>query len=66
MKYKESPVNFKDPVCGMIISKLGAAATSVYHKKTYYFCAERCRDEFENDPQQYIALKNSKSNLKPE
>ncbi len=45
---------FKDPVCKMIVSRLTAATTYDYKGKTYYFCAEICRDKFENNPEKYI------------
>lgn len=54
MNYKEMKDVFKDPVCGMEVSKLTAPATSEHKGKTYYFCAEICRDKFEKEPDKYI------------
>lgn len=44
----------KDPVCGMDVDEKTAAATSTYQGKTYYFCAARCKEEFEKEPQKFL------------
>ena len=44
----------KDPVCGMAVSPQTAAAQAQYRGKTYYFCAETCREEFEAEPEKYV------------
>jgi uncharacterized membrane protein YraQ (UPF0718 family)/YHS domain-containing protein len=41
-----------DPVCGMKIDRL-KALSSDHLGGAYYFCSERCRDEFEGDPGRY-------------
>ena len=43
-----------DPVCGMEIEEEEAAASRTYKGKTYYFCSQACRDEFDEDPEGYI------------
>ena len=43
----------KDPVCQMDIEPEDAAATAEYKGKTYYFCADVCKKEFEKDPKKY-------------
>lgn len=53
MKMKEGQDAYKDPVCGMVVSRLTAPATYEYEGKTYYFCAGVCRDKFEADPEKY-------------
>lgn len=45
---------YTDPVCGMVVSRLTAAAEAVHQRKTYYFCAPVCRDAFLADPQAYL------------
>ncbi len=35
-----------DPVCGMSVDKENAPAQTRYNRKTFYFCALGCRDEF--------------------
>ena len=47
-----------DPVCGMKVKKKEAAASAEHEGKTYYFCAEGCREKFETNPEEY--LKKSK------
>ena len=54
MKNKEAKNTFKDPVCGMVVSRLTAPATCEYNGKTYYFCADTCRDNFKVNPDKYI------------
>ncbi|MBN2465558.1 YHS domain-containing protein [candidate division WOR-3 bacterium] len=44
-----------DPVCGMTVTKQGAAGSSVYQGKIYYFCSTACKDNFVRDPQKYLA-----------
>lgn len=45
----------KDPVCSMQIKPSEAAAESDYKGQHYYFCAERCRQAFEQDPERYAS-----------
>ena len=54
MEYKESKDNFKDPVCGMVVSRLTATASCEHEGRIYYFCADVCRDKFESNPKKYI------------
>jgi Cu+-exporting ATPase len=53
----------KDPVCGMDVEEASAAATSEYKGKTYYFCAQSCKERFEQSPEQYLK-KDSQPPLK--
>ena len=43
-----------DPVCHMEVSEKRADIQSTYRSKTYYFCAEGCRKEFESAPGKYL------------
>ncbi len=45
----------RDPVCGMTIEEADAVATSEYEGRTYYFCSTDCKEEFEQNPQDYAA-----------
>jgi len=45
----------KDPVCGMWIEADEAAATSEYEGDTYFFCAEGCKKQFDEDPRSYLS-----------
>lgn len=42
-----------DPVCNMTIDKDEAVATSMYNGKTYYFCSEHCREDFDRNPEKF-------------
>lgn len=45
---------FKDPVCGMTLTEETTAETKQYKGKTYHFCEESCRQQFEEDPEKYL------------
>jgi len=42
-----------DPVCKMEVYEKTATYKSEYQGKTYYFCAEMCKDAFNENPQKY-------------
>ena len=46
-------MSVKDPVCGMTIEKDDAVGTSVYQDQTYYFCSNDCKEEFDENPEDY-------------
>ena len=48
--------SYKDPVCGMVVSRLTAVAEAEFQSRTYYFCARECRDAFLADPQLYLRV----------
>ena len=39
-----------DPVCGMQIDPQTAGASVIYDGKTYFFCSENCKQQFERAP----------------
>ncbi len=43
-----------DPVCGMEIEPMNAAAQTTYQGNTYYFCSQECKSKFDKDPQKYV------------
>lgn len=43
-----------DPVCDMQIDENEAVATTEFQGTTYYFCADRCKEEFESNPAAYV------------
>ena len=43
----------KDPVCGMEVQASTAAASVIHEGKTFYFCAQACKEAFEKDPAKY-------------
>lgn len=54
MKQQSHEHEFKDPVCGMEVSRKTAIEEFTYQGKTYYFCAGSCRKAFEAEPTKYI------------
>jgi membrane fusion protein, copper/silver efflux system len=52
--------DIKDPVCGMDVDAKEAAAAgknSTYRRRTYYFCSDHCKKQFDQDPARYRAGK---------
>ena len=49
-----------DPVCGMAVEPGAKAIIANISGETYYFCAEGCRQSFEENPRKYINLKPAK------
>lgn len=43
-----------DPVCGMSVDPASAAGKSEYQGKTYYFCSQGCKQEFDQNPDQFV------------
>jgi len=54
MSQQSDERSFKDPVCGMEISRKTAIEVCEYDGKTYYFCARACRELFESRPEEYL------------
>jgi len=46
-----------DEVCGMDIAVEEAVATTEFEGNTYYFCAERCQQRFEEHPGWYVPMR---------
>jgi len=44
----------KDPICGMNVQEVKAAATSVYRGTTYYFCGIGCKKTFDKEPEKFV------------
>ncbi len=47
----------RDPVCGMAVDAAkakDAGRTTVFEGKTYYFCNESCKKQFDADPAKYV------------
>ena len=44
-----------DPVCGMKVDPHTARHQAEHDGQTHYFCAARCREKFEANPQRYLA-----------
>lgn len=54
-----------DPVCRMTVDEKSAAGTSVYEGKTYYFCCQHCRTQFEKNPSAFIGAEQHPQSGKP-
>jgi YHS domain-containing protein len=50
---EEKTGKVRDLVCGMYLDKDAIRSTDVYKGKTYYFCSNTCKKEFESAPQRY-------------
>jgi xanthine dehydrogenase accessory factor len=44
-----------DPVCGMTVDVETARYRTSHDGRTYYFCAARCQQRFEAEPERYLA-----------
>ena len=42
-----------DPVCGMEIDEEEAEARAEHEGKTFFFCSESCKEQFESDPEAF-------------
>lgn len=59
-KQEQSSDVFVDPVCLMNVSPGSQDIKSTYQTKTYHFCAEGCKKEFESDPEIFLSPKPPK------
>jgi P-type Cu+ transporter len=44
----------KDPVCGTNVNTKTAAGRTEYQGRTFFFCASKCKETFDLDPQQHL------------
>ncbi len=44
----------KDVVCKMEVDEKTAKWKSEYKGKTYYFCAQSCKQSFDKSPERYV------------
>ena len=50
---EQSTGTYVDPICGMEVEAEISAGKTEYEGKTYYFCCEGCKKEFDEHPQDY-------------
>jgi Cu+-exporting ATPase len=43
----------------MTVAAQKAAGKALYQEETYYFCSEKCRTKFEDDPEKYLQAKTT-------
>jgi Cu+-exporting ATPase len=56
----------KDPVCGMTIDPVTAAATADHEGQSFYFCCPHCRQKFLADPTRYLgAIREGEAPAEP-
>lgn len=48
-------IKYKDPVCGMDVTKEHAKGHLLYQGNDYYFCSVGCKTKFDTNPQSYVA-----------
>jgi xanthine dehydrogenase accessory factor len=53
----DGPDEAIDPVCDMTVTVKGARYHTEYEGETYYFCCPACRKLFQNNPQDYLKVK---------
>jgi P-type Cu+ transporter len=49
----------RDPVCGMNVDPLRAAAQIEHAEKNYFFCGKSCAEKFRANPEKYLAPQTS-------
>ncbi len=49
----------RDPICGMYVDESKATIKSVKYGRTYYFCSETCKEQFEKPEREFRKLKIS-------
>lgn len=57
----EEAMKVKDPVCGMDFAVEKAVASVEHDGRTYYFCTEACRRQFEANPARYLSAAGAKA-----
>jgi YHS domain-containing protein len=50
-----------DPVCGTRVKRADAASQVAHEGRTYYFCRDECRRQFESDPPRYVEAAPARS-----
>lgn len=53
MHGKEAAGEVTDPVCGMKVDIAGAAGSSEYNGRNFYFCSTGCKQSFDREPGRY-------------
>ena len=56
----------KDPVCGMDIDPQSAFARREHMGQTFYFCSQKCVDQFDADPHKYVMAGSIATGFNPE
>jgi YHS domain-containing protein len=51
----------QDPVCGMEIKDTPKAISLIHKGKTFFFCTDLCKIQFEQNPEKYIKKSDDKN-----
>ena len=52
-----------DPVCGMTIEEKDVFGTSSYKGTTYYFCSDKCKEDFDKNPESILIMKAEREKI---
>jgi len=52
-----------DPVCGMTIEEKDVFGTFSYKGTTYYFCSDKCKEDFDKNPEAILTMKAEREKL---
>src|SRR3990170_3207549 len=55
-----------DPVCGMTIEEKDVFGTSSYKGTTYYFCSDKCKEDFDKNPESIFTMKAEREKITEE
>lgn len=67
-KTAPAPAQEHDPICGMSVDPAKAKAagrTSEYQGKTYYFCNDSCKKQFDADPAKHAQKPSGEKTASP-
>ena len=53
-RFARNDKTITDPVCGMVVGTNTEEISAEIEGKTYYFCAEICRNSFVKNPKKFI------------
>jgi len=56
----QQSLTYIDPVCLMNVPENDNSSRYTYQFRTYYFCADSCREAFMADPRKYLDAKPAK------
>ena len=55
----------RDPVCGMNVREDNKSLRSEYKGQSYYFCSDKCRQEFDRNPSKYTREGQNRDDKRP-
>lgn len=64
--FRISKMKIVDPVCGMTFEEKDAIVNSSYKGTTYYFCSEKCKADFDRDPESILTMKAEREKIAEE